>query len=186
MPDFLPLDQGADAPVAERAGKPARGAKSSSTRGASANGLAKKRGSARAELKYGGALTSALAQALALEPQKETKDQLAESVLADVIAAITAFPGVKLKKLWPLLKELGAENDGATFRRALVRALQQEAERQPVIALSLQSRASRVSASTQQSAKPGVAAATQPVEPTAASGTSAIEQELRGLRAPGF
>jgi len=185
MPDLLSTDNVADVPVAQDASKPARAVKALKG-GASATGTARKRGSSQAELKYGGALTSALAQALALEPQKKTKDQLAESVLADVIAAITAFPGVKLKKLWPLLKELGAENDGATFKRALVRALKEEAERQPVIALSLQTRASRVDEATRKSAKPDVAAAKQPVEPASVSGTSTIEQELRNLRAPGF
>lgn len=185
MPDLLSTDNVANDLVVQGSGKPARAVKSSKG-GASSTGSANKRGGGQAELKYGGALTSALAQALALEPQKKTKDQLAESVLADVIAAITAFPGVKLKKLWPLLKELGAENDGATFRRALVRALKEEAERQPVIALSLQTRAPRIDEATRKSAKPDAAAAKQPVEPAATSGTPTIEQELRGLRAPGF
>lgn len=187
MPDLLSVKNDPGMSVADDAGKPTRATKALSKRKASATITAKKGGREKTALKYGGALTSALAQSVALEPEKKTKDQLAESVLADVIDAMNAFPGVKLKKLWPLLKELGAENDGATFKRALVRELKKEAEHQPAIALSLQSRSPRSGAIKQQPPKPDATVTASPVEQRASSSPMpTIEQELRGLRAPGF
>lgn len=145
----------------------------------------------KAKLKYAGALTSALAKSLSDAPTKPTKDQLASSVIPDVIAAIEAFPGVKLSKLWPILKELGAENDGATFKRAVVRLLQKEAERLPVIKLSLKTRSPRAPGqSGQVESPPGAAprryASATDAEPALPDAKLDLEQELRSLRAPGF
>lgn len=164
-------------------------AKASKRKGASRADAPRQR--PKAELKYGGALTSALAKSLSDAPAKATKEQLASAVIPDVIAAIEAFPGVKPSKLWPILKELGAENDGATFKRAVVRLLQKEAERLPVIRLSLQTRSSRAPRSTDQSEGPADAAprrdaSAKSVEPALPGAKPDIEQELRSLRAPGF
>ncbi len=145
----------------------------------------------KAELKYSGELTSALARSLDDEPSKPTKKQLASSVVPDVIAAMEAFPGVKLSKLWPLLKNLDPENDGATFRRALVEALQKEAERLPVIKLSLKTRSSRPPGQNDQvktasDAAPRRVASAMDAEPALPKAKLKLEQELRSLRAPGF
>lgn len=145
----------------------------------------------KAELKYAGALTSALAKSLNDAPARPTKDQLASAVIPDVIAAIEAFPGVKLSKLWPILKELGAENDGPTFKRAVVRLLQKEAERLPVVKLSLKTRSPRApdkngQVESRPDAEPRRDASATDAEPALPDAKLDLEQELRSLRAPGF
>lgn len=135
-------------------------------------------------LKFDGALTTALGEALAAGQIKQTKDQLAASVLPDVIHALEAHPGASMKLVLQVLKDLDPKNDGPSFRKALNRVLLEEEWRHPVIALTVKKRRPRGEPRpTERDSSPSAPAERKGTQQPQ---SSSLEEQVRSLRAPGF